>query len=42
MGVSFRHVEQYNGMTDQKINRIDGIVGFKTFRADWACRVQGL
>jgi hypothetical protein len=42
MGVSFRHVEQYNGMTDQKINRIDGIVGYKTFRADWACRVQGL
>jgi hypothetical protein len=42
MGVSFRHVEQYNGLSDQKINRIDGIVGFKTFRADWACRVQGL
>jgi hypothetical protein len=42
MGVSFRHVEQYSGLTDQKINRIDGIVGYKTFRADWACRVQGL
>jgi hypothetical protein len=41
MGVSFRLVEQYNGMTDQKINRIDGIYGFKTFRPDWACRVQG-
>lgn len=37
-----RHVEQYNGQTDQKINRFDTIYGFKTFRADWACRVQGL
>lgn len=42
MGVSIRYVEQYNGMTDQKVNRFDCIYGFKTFRPDWACRVQGL
>lgn len=39
---SVRHVEQYNGLTDQKMNRFDTIYGFKTFRADWAVRVQGL
>lgn len=41
MNVSLRYVKQYSAQSDQKMARIDALYGFKEFRPDWACRVQG-
>ena len=40
-GIALRMVEQYDIQTDQNVTRIDTIVGFKTIRPEWACRIQG-
>jgi hypothetical protein len=41
LNVSLRYVKQYSAQTDQKMARIDALYGFKEFRPEWACRVQG-
>jgi len=41
LNVSLRYVRQYQIATDQKAARIDCLYGFKEFRPDWACRVEG-
>lgn len=41
LNVSLRYVRQYSAMTDQKAARIDCIYGYKVFRPELACRVQG-
>lgn len=38
---SLRFVKQYNAQTDQKMARIDTLYGWKTYRPEWVCRVQG-
>jgi len=39
LAVSLRYVKQYTGMTDQKIERIDCLYGWTTFRPEMAVRV---
>ena len=41
LGFSLRYVRQYNAQTDQKISRIDCFYGWKSFRPEWACVVNG-
>jgi hypothetical protein len=41
MNVSLRYVKQYSAQSDQKMARIDALYGFREFRPDWACRIQG-
>jgi hypothetical protein len=41
MNVSLRYTRQYQIGSDQKASRIDCLYGFKEFRPEWACRVQG-
>jgi coat protein Gp5 len=41
MNVSFRYVQQYQSMTDQKATRIECLYGWTPFRPDWAVRVWG-
>lgn len=40
-GWSARYARQYNGMTDQKISRLDCFYGWLTYRPEWAVAVQG-
>ena len=41
LNLALRYVQQYNGQTDQKISRIDGLIGWSIFRPEMACRVMG-
>lgn len=41
LNVSLRYTRQYQIGSDQKASRIDCLYGFKEFRPEWACRVQG-
>lgn len=40
-GISIRYVEQYQGMTDQNLNRLDILIGAATLQPRLACRVIG-
>ena len=39
LNVALRYVRQYNGLSDQKLSRIDGLIGWTAFRPELAARV---
>lgn len=41
LGFSLRFVKQYNALSDQNLARIDCLYGWKAYRPEWICRVQG-
>lgn len=41
LGFSLRMAKQWNGLSDQNLCRIDCIYGWKAYRPEWICRVQG-
>jgi hypothetical protein len=41
LGFALRFVKQYNILSDQNLARIDCIYGWKTYRPEWVCRIQG-
>ncbi len=41
LGFALRMAKQWNGLSDQNICRIDCIYGWKAYRKEWICLVQG-
>lgn len=41
LGFSLRMAKQWNALSDQNLCRIDCIYGWKAYRPEWICRVQG-
>jgi P22 coat protein - gene protein 5 len=39
LNIALRYVKQYNGLSDQKLQRIDGLIGWTAFRPELAARV---